>query len=208
MSRIQLTNLQKKTKNGKTKGRAYLRKARGLWGVMVALWAQTNSKGDFIVTLEESENSATANSYPYDLVNHAKRGVFQPMKVSDVLKLDVHAALAEGGDLYDKLIAQMARDTDGTKNKKYPRCENKEQVYDAIAAIVNGVDDNPTLVTALQEAMAKKKGGAEYVQMVGRLVSWTRSVWTKSLEIRYARELEKEIEHGGDEAEADKAEAA
>ena len=198
MSNIQIDGLIKATRRAMSRGRTYLRKAVGTWYVQMDLLDITNDNGVSPVTLDPSDNGSTANSFPYDLVNNLKRGKYQPMSVADIIKLNVRDARAQGGDLYDALIAQLSRDSETTKNK-YPVCENPEQIYDASAAIVNGLDDNDDLVTALKEKMQKKKGGAEYIRMIGALKGAINAVWTKSLQIAYERMVEKNIESVGED---------
>lgn len=200
MTNVEIDNLLKKTKNEMTKGRAYLRKAVGMWATIYDLKLIEDKKGEWVVTLEETKNDTTANSYPYNLINWAKGGqLFRPMKVSDVLRLDVAAAQAEGGDLYDALEAQLSRDTgNGTKSKTYPICTNSIMVFNAAAAIVNGLDDSDALATELKEAMSKKKGGREYVEMLGTLRNTINSLWSKSLQVAFDRYLEDKIAHNSD----------
>jgi len=203
MDNAALDTLEKNTKRAASRSRSYVRKAIGVYFVMMDLLNITDNKGNLVVTLDESANQ-DANSFPYDLVNIEKQGrQYRNMNVTDILKLDVAAARAEGGSLYEKLLAQLERDTQQTKTK-YPLCENAEQILDAASAIVNGLLDNDDLNTAIKAAMGKKKTGLEYLRMIGALRGALNGIWSKSLQLAYDRSLDTDIEHVGDETETER----
>lgn len=207
-----LDNLQKRTTNAKTKGRAYLRKSIGVWFVMIDLAdviVKHNGNDICPVTLEFADDWQT-NTMPLNLIDNTRLRKYRPMAIGDVLKLDVAAAKAEPGNLYDNLEKQMSRDT-GAGKSKIPQLSSVDLWTDAALKMATAANQQEQagvdLVTAIKKRMSQKKGGELAIRAVGELRLALNDLWSPAMQIRFDKQIEAETEQGGEDETAEQAAA-
>lgn len=211
MDAIQRKNLYKRTSNAHTRGRSWLRKAVQIYWVMSDLAAYTDH-----VSLEQDTSGETTD-VPMNLVNKHKVRDYRPMAVGDVTKLDVRLAVIDCGakleNLYDRLIAQLARNT-GTPGGDEATFDKFDDMLSSMRCFNNyfdiGSEDGKSHVELLDNYLNRKGEAAASLLMEWfTFVSNVKATWNPQLETRAKRLREKQIEAGElDEAPALKKDAA
>lgn len=197
MSREKAENLKKKLQNDKSKGRSLIRDG-------VACWYVEHDLKDYAdrCSLEldtDDQEMLSGSQYPYNLVDNTRKRIYRPMSVGDVKKLDVAMAVADAGangNLYDKLVAQLSRDTGGNNGEK-SLFKDSDEMYNAALSFLNwfdtDTDEGKEHYKFLNKAFSKK-GSDQAVKTWGDFVSAIKATWNPALETRYRRIIEKEIE--------------
>ena len=147
-------------------------------------------------------DSPTANTLPFDLIDNTRLRMFRPMTVGDVLKLNVQEAIEAGGNLYDALIKQLARDTNKETKNKFPKIERVEQWFDAAMRVFDFISfdtaEGREHADAIRARMAQKSGGTHAVEVVGRGMSDFKELWSDALQVKYSRLIDDKLAQGDD----------